>query len=291
MAILSVDELGEGRSSTTNDERVRTYTRIFRILTDTVDDSTIKIKAAFGLPKLFDKYVTFTENDLSATVNSISVEQEDGEHGKSWKATIGYSTDAEEENEDPTLDPPDVSWSFAQFQTVIEKDIKTDETIKNSAGELFDTPVEKDDSRPILTITRNEEFFDPALAIEYQDTINTDTFFGFDPLQAKVSHISARQNFKNLEDGSVLIFWKVTYVFHFNRDTWIKQILDQGHHFLILNEQDEEVLQEFRLDSGVITETPQLLDGNGKPLDPDDPPFFIPFNVYRELLFAPLGLE
>src|SRR5207245_2866104 len=69
--------------------------------------------------------------------------------------------------------------------------------ILNSAGQYFDPPPMMDDSRPRLSIARNEPVFNPAIAINYQDAVNTDGFLGFTAGQVRVSGISASNESEN----------------------------------------------------------------------------------------------
>ncbi len=253
----------------------RSYTRKFEVITSGLADA-YSVKQATGIPRRGDVLLT----DTDARVKSVAPEQND-DNPYLWIVTVEYDTTTNPEQEENPLDrPAEVTWSFTQFQRIAEKDVNG-EALLNSAGYYFDPPPEIDDSRPVLTITRNEPAFNASQAIDYQDAVNSDSFLGFEPYQAKVANITATRQFEKVW------YWKVTYEFHFRREQWTLEILDQGRWragrkaIRQKNEAGTEI-------PGTHVTDPVPLDGNGEPLaDPTpDNAVFLPFDVYKEREFS-----
>jgi hypothetical protein len=181
-----------------------------------------------------------------------------------------------------------MTWGFSQFTRPVAKDLDG-KAIQNSAGEWFDPPPEIDDSRPILTIQRNQALWSPALAIQYQDAINSEPFLGFAKGVVKVAGISATNQ---IENGQA--FWSVTYEFHFRRDGWELKVQDRGQNRK-WKDGDRPDLQGKLIpigDGGIFTSVAVPLDGNGQPLQDPGPTNvkYQTFTVYKSLPFSALGV-
>jgi len=197
------------------------------------------------------------------------------EDGLDWIVTANYGTPEEEEN--PLNERPKVSWSLAQFQENVEYDING-KPILNSAGEPYSEPVQIDQSRLVLTITRNEASFNPALALAYADAVSATTFKGAPAGKVKVANIaSTEEEHKNVAGG---VYSKTTYTFHFNSRGFQKKLLDHG-----FREKVEGKLKHILVQGQKITEA-ALLDGTGKQLPEGGQPKFKDWHVYPKLPFG-----
>ena len=280
MAILSVREIA-GKGGGIGPSSERNYERRFRVVTDSRLTGVRDVLSAAGLPVKGDIYATADELDSGARCKSRDAAQDD-DNPAVWVVTCHYDTTTEEQDEEPTQRRTRYRWGTAQFQRVAWKDIDG-KAIVNSAGQYFDPPIEVDDSRPTLTVTRIERTYNQALAIQYQDAVNSDSFLGFAPGQVKVASIEA----EDFEENGV-IYWTVKYEFHFRREGWIKEPLDQGRYekwgnFLVpIKERDEDGNE---LDTYVSDPVP--LDGQGKRLDNPGPDSckYLSFKVYKSLAF------
>jgi len=165
-------------------------------------------------------------------------------------------------------------WDFEQFERTADKNTD-DEAILNSAGDPYDPPLTKDDSRPILIYTRNEASY-PSAFVTHQDTVNSDPFLIFDPYQAKVN-IKARKVF----EGNYK-YYAVSYIFHFRRDGWRRNILNRGVRFKITGSDTNSV--PLPPDA-----PPILLDDDGTPLGENDPTYK-EHKIYDEVAFGPLNI-
>jgi len=256
------------------------------------DDGNVALSTP-GLPARFFAYVTGTTVDVKALCNDIRAVQRRGSTFY-WDISADYTTDVEglfAKQDNPLLEPPDIEFGFERTTRIVTGSMKQEAASANvnmqtvihstgivtSAGEPYDPPPEIEDSRPVLTVSRNEANFNVQLAVEYQDAINTDFFLGVFPGQAKISSITARRRQTNN-----LRYWRVTYRIVFRRDFWTLQLLDRG---------------TFHLVGGIITHFQEdgmkrlgLLDGNGVKLGAGADAVFNVFRVYRERPFAALNL-
>jgi hypothetical protein len=222
------------------------------------------------MPVMWSSYVTPAEFDLNCRVTKISSEQ-DQDNPFLWLVHVDYSTkwfDPQRALQDPfnpaTQNPtqrnPEITWSFQKYQKPITTDING-AALVNSADEPFDPPVEIDDSRPALTVSRYEIIFSPALAVAYMDAVNSDPFAGALPGTAKVDSITGV--FVYVEG---FFLWKVTYVIHFRREGWDLQPLDAGLTEIFTGPGGVRQRRPIQDPSGQPVTAPQLLDGTGRAL-------------------------
>lgn len=285
MAVTGVVELGPGRSGGINRIFERGFTRKFQVDTDNPHTGTQAVLAAVNalVSGIYAIGVIGTdawaESDAGATIAEIKADCT-SEDGCTWEVTVDYGP-ADPRIVDNPLDAPlDVAWSFAQFERVVDVDING-AGVFNSAGDAFDPTITADDSRPVLTISRNEATFDILLAAQYKDHVNTATFFGAGPRCVKVANIQAKRDYH----PACGLFWKMDYEFHFNLDTWDKKILDQGMRFK--SGSTRKVIQV----DGQPASAPVPLNGSGAVKLLSDPAVYLTFRVYPEADFSIFGLE
>jgi hypothetical protein len=159
-----------------------------------------------------------------------------------------------------------------------------------SNGEIFVPAPEMDESHLILTITRNEDINSPhpALAITYQDTVNSDVFWNAVPGTCKCRSITVQRQVKNYPDGSVFPYLRVTYIFHF-KSTWDIQLLDKGTWYWYQQSgATPKRKQKFLSDDGQPIDG--LLDGQGGKLATGAAPVFLTVRPYARLPFSALNL-
>lgn len=285
MSATLLGEIIERRQSTArvltspqgNTRTAREYLRYFRVRTTSKLDGPATVGGATGLPELYDSYETDTESDDTASVISIEPREEDK---CIWTVEVRYSTETGDEAksaDNPLSRPTEISFSSQKYTRPLVRawgtgkittiNVEGEEqlystsalttAVINSAGEAFDPPIEMDDSRPTLTFTRNEGGFDTLLPATYQDAVNSDSFFGYNPLTVKCSRISAVSTFE-----SGFSYWKVTYEFEINFNTWRFMPLDQGTRYKDANGKVQNAFDR----NGAPVSKPILLNGAGRPL-------------------------
>lgn len=197
----------------------------------------------------------------------------ESEDGCDFTVTAEYGRRETEEN--PLDEPADIQWGFAQFQKPVQYDINN-QPILNSAGDPV-TDQEIDDSRLVLTVTRNEASFNPLLAFQYRDAVNATPFKGCPIGTVKVANIGAVEKHDKPDFG---VYYTVTYTFHFDPKGFDRIILDQGYR-----EKIDGKMKHILVQGQKITE-PHLLDGTGKKLPVDGQPRFKTWRVYPRLPFG-----
>lgn len=283
MAIVSVREVASGRDGSLNNKGERSYSRTFQVVTSDPLDGPLLVRTAAGIPQRGSIYATATEFDPGAKVKTVNPAQ-DADNPKVWTVRVEYDSVTEDKPENPLDRPAEITWSAAPYSRVVWRDVDG-KAILNSAGSYFDPPLEVDDSRPVLTIVRNEATYNPAVAIDYQDAINSDSWLGFAPRQAKVAKIEASSAIEN-----DVFYWRVVREFHFRRETWAMSVLDQGRYE---KRNDKPVPIKVYTENGTaipnshVTD-PVPLDGAGLRLTNPGPDTakFLTFKVYKERPFA-----
>lgn len=291
MSIHSVNETVGARGNV-NEKGVNEYTRVFQVITTAPTVGAVAVRMATGIPRRYDAYATATETDNSSLATRIATQQDD-ENPLIWEVTVDYGSPSTDQDQsgatepNPVLRPAVLAWSFQKFQRAVWKD-KDNKGILNSAKEFFDPPPEMDDSRPILTITRNQLTYNTAIAIDYQDAVNSDSFLGFAAGKVKVAGISAQSQVEGR-----YVFWSVTYEFEFRREGWKLSILDQGRNKRV-GANLTPILQKDASGNAinVAVSDPVPLDGSGGELSNPTPSTakFLDFDVYKTMPFAALHL-
>lgn len=300
MSVVSVKEIWNGRAGSEDDKAERTYTRVYRVITNSTFTSSLSVRYALGIPKRFDVYADADGTmDAGAFVKSVKEHQTDDPYV--WEVAVEYSSVLEhpaEGGEDPLSRPSEIKWGTTKFtkpaeMTADDLDISgglalpiviAPTAILNSADCIFDPPPEFEDFRLTLSITRNEAAFDPIKIGGFIGTVNLKSFFGFDPREVRCTGISAERVY---EKG--IFYWKVSYEFEIRAGegvtAWQSNILDRGYM-----EYDGPALVAIVDNLLKPVPEPALLDGEGQALVKGDDPVFLHFTIYSPMDFDLLYL-
>lgn len=210
MAIKSVHLLKKSRDGNFDENGGRQYRSVYLVQTSDPHVSHHAVMTATGIPQRG----TAHPEDSGAKVKTIDAEV-DNDDGLKWLVSVTWQSPTLEIETSPILEPPEISYGFAQFSRVADKDID-DNPIVNSAGETFDPPLEQDDSRAVVLIKRNEASFYFARAIAYQDAVNTDAYSGAEPGTLKIARITADRKVHSVFG----VYYEVTYEIHYRPDGW-----------------------------------------------------------------------
>lgn len=292
MAIVgSAKEIIASRRASISKDGERTYERTFVVTVNSQKDDPAIALTAPGIPPRYSGYFTSTKVDLGALVTDLQVRNRSGSPYH-IDVEVKYSSKREDSEEDqqenPVLRPPKIRWSFETVQVPIlgtrDQRGATESyslAVVNSAGEPFDPPPTRDESRPVCTITRFEATFSPRVAVDYQDAVNEDFFGGgIEPRQAKMRSISAEWVFEN--DVEVA---QVTYVIAFKRDTWDIRLLNYGSHYL----NSTSTTDYSRFERGGVAYL-GLLDDQGLKLASTDRPTYKTISAEKLRNFSSLNL-
>lgn len=296
MAIVEIIEQRTGLDGSRGEKNKRDFNRSFLVVVDDPLDGPDTVMTAvanqFGVVE-GAAYESGNDSVPGSRCKGMSARPTDAENDAlHWDVIVSYSSsvDEQDQEENPLNRPPDIQFDGEEFQRPVEKALNEDGdlvAITSSAGEVFETPVEMDDSRPVLVITRNEASPNWALWTTYsRPVVNSDMFMGNPPGTVKTKPIRAQ-----LQIEGVYEFWRVTYRFEVNPETWVKEILDQGTYERFAEGVDNNPLIEKFVDKDKQpVSKPQLLNGEGRKLPDGQPPKFLKFKVYPELPFGVLRL-
>ena len=302
MAIVSVNEQLGARTGSINAQWQRTYTRVFIVETNDVKDGPYAVRTAVdpntstAIPSIGNSYTNSTgayaatETDTGSFVQSIEVAEDGGSSsgGMQWLVTVKYGPyDATQFSATAVDWPIRVSFGGNHYDKVVWFD-QAGNAIRNSAGDPFDSPITRDDTRSVITVERNElvSAFDLTLAESYRDKVNNATWNGFDAKTVKCSSITTGPP---QQDANGAIFYVVTYVFEIDRDTWKKSLLDQG---LCQLDSSSPARQTPITDANgqPVTEAVPL-DGSGHRLASNATPVQLDFDVYPAVDFGVFNLD
>ena len=243
----------------------------------TADDGSVAI------PDYGDGY----PGDAAAKARNITARLET-EDRLTYVVSVTYETPGaqgpgQEPETDPLADDPKITWGFDSEEEVAAKD-KDGEAIKNSAKDSFDPPIVKRAYYPICTITRNEATFDPADADDFVNSVNNAgiTIAGLTAAARKALMLDIACGEKSERNGTT--FYPITFLIRFDRNTWDRDILDQGYNYIDAGEKKRITIQ------GQPCDTPQRLDGSGGIRAHAAADVFLTFRETDELDWSALNL-
>lgn len=298
MAILSVTELprreGEG-----DEGYVRKDQRVFQVLSSVVNETVAAVRAAFGLPQVFDECPW----DNGQFVVSSRPTQ-DPENPYLWEVAIRYAsisfgalgkTDPSQRAQNPTDRPAEVDLEFEESDEAVMWD-RDGRPVLNSAGDPLDPPITRSAGVAVITVTKNipSASFSLITAERYYDAINDNEFLGFDARTLKI-RITARREYENR-----LYFWRVKGVIKVrrgwidedgnDRGTWVTEVYDAGWRALDPGDDLGEAPAKPVLEkSGHEPAKPVFLDGTGHVLAAGADPVILRFRTLYERDFGALG--
>lgn len=309
MSVTSVAELPDGASSGWNRLWQRTYRRVYQVECNSLTDDEVTIRTALDggsaplLPRIGNAFlrrgdwvaggnVTLSGvRDAGSFVQDVTTERTNANAAAgscTWKVTVDYGPyDASTFSETPLEWPIKLSWGAQKYQRPTYRDVE-DNAILNSASDPFGDQTTRDDSRSILTVTRNElcSTFDPLTPAKYRDRTNLNPWNGADAKTVKIASITTGDPV--YDSNNQVWYYVVTYVFEENKDGWLFEPIDQGFNAL---DSSTPPRRKPIMNSGQPTQEAQLLDGSGKVLPSGGEPFYLSFEIYDTIDFDPLELD
>lgn len=203
------------------------YRISYLVTTDDRNDGPSVVKAA--LPVNFDDaYVSGNDADLLAVLNSVNITQVDPGDFLHWNVDTVYKST--ERRTDPLLEPvqESVNWSGVEVETFR---YYNGTPILNTARMMLDLPVMKVDNRPVVTYSLNQESFPFSLAARVRNSVNKYLWKGFAPRTVKIQSMQTERIF----DGKFGVYYKVSYVFEINPETYDLAVDSMGIYQLVDN--------------------------------------------------------
>lgn len=291
MAAL-VQEVMRGRTGEIAADFSHTYARMWQVVFEGPTArfagplSAMALVSTMAGVSVGSPYVTSFESDPYSFLRKFSAKDDGESDGLGFFVGLDYGP-WEPQSEDPTENPAEVDVDHSRQERIVDEDVVDGGALLNSAEDPFDPPIVADDSRLVLTITRNEYRFNPLLADAVRDTINiadckiAGTIYRALTLKALAPKASRQFH------PRIGFYARVTYQFESNRDTWKGRTLDCGMRKLVAGERKAIFTKE-----GLPVGSPVLLDGTGLPLDPPDAdPVYLVHNKYLPIDFSIFNLE
>jgi hypothetical protein len=298
MAILSANEIWEGRGGSDDSQGGRTDTRTFLVITDSAYETATTIKAAGVIP---ERRSTHPE-DAGMWVVDRSFQQ-DNLDPRGWRVTVSYASvtpirgalgssggggggGTNELQENPLLRRPEFSFSTDKYQEELDADFSAGGGvyIRNSAKEPFFPPLSRPRGRLVMTYTKNvsPQTFVSNLE-KYEETlgsINDDIFADFFYAYSLLYEDFQAQD--GVENG--VYFYRCVHRFLIKFETWITtRVVDQGFRELLASGE----YREMRDLTGHGLTRPAYLDGSGLKLSPQTgTPVTKSFQLYPSTSFA-----
>ncbi len=287
MAVLWVREVVD-RTARRDTER-SALAREFKALTDSVSDGAWTVRLDPGVPRIYDQH---PENTL-ARVREVEAAP-DQNYKLLWRIRVNYQTGLAAAPSDNPLDKPRIrSWSFVPITEVFEKTYDTSGNLtipyQGSNFMPFVPALEEESHLALLTVQRNEATYNAALALAYQDTVNSDPFYGAPPGTAKFFGGGAVE----VPDGP-FTYWQATYQILFNKNGFKRVVADRGTYEFV-NPPGRHIPIMGKDTNGKPTNRPitepVYLNGSGRILPTGSPIVYFEFSVNKAVPFGPLNLE
>lgn len=283
MSVTDVSLQYAGLSGSATLTGQREYVKIFTVIMDSTADGVMTVGNAAGLPRKGDTYSYEGETDPGALCWQVDP-QRNSENNFVWTVVCKFSNnlggaggeksllgDPRFDVDNPLLKPPIPHWSHWEETEVVLKDV-LDEPILNACGLPFDPPVVRVRKQRTLVVVRNEPVYPDAIDRAYAGALNSDAFFGYGPLQARLEDISGEQHF---ESGTR--YWQIRYEIRFRLPNWNVKVANAGtRHFKRDGEfnfqlNDDGTIKLFAIeDDGIFSTNTVFLTAEGLRMSQDD---------------------
>lgn len=279
MAVVSVEEIPSARSGSRNERFEKFYKTKWNVILDGTDTGPMAAMDAVPVYPA-DIYDLGTgESDSLAACLTLKADCV-SDDGCEYEVEVEYGPRVPRE-ENPLDQPLEESLEFAQFERIVDVDADGNPVL-NTAGDPFDPPVTRDDSRPILKIVRNEATFRPVFILGFRDCINESEFRGFPAGTVKCQPIPVRRAWHPIPG----YYYIHAYEFHIDEDGWNKPVLSQGLRAIDGSGNRRQILIE-----GHPATSPVPLDENGAELAVGADPFYVTPKRYASKDFSVFNLD
>lgn len=301
MAVVSVNEITEQRTGITTLAGPE-FVRAFIVVTDSPQTGPQTILEHADIPRrLTSTYSSGDDSYPAAKCKEITCTPRDSSR-LTWTVTAKYDTTttpfpdpSQIENTNPLNEPALYTIGNQQIRAIAAKDLSGD-TILNSAGCMFDPPVEVDNAMTVLSIQKNIPYTPLADAIEYINCINDSSWQSTgDAYCWRIIDIGGSgPHYQDDGSGNLIEFWRAKYDFLYNPKTWILEVADTGYYELKYAKLAKTKANLVRISTNLKVEInePWPLKPDGTAADPDvDGVNYLKFHYYREINFVILWVH
>jgi len=157
---------------------VRTFSRVYYVLADTLADDELAIVGTVGIPPLFTLYNGMSVRGQAPRETTRVIHPVTDVATTLWEVTISYSNAVDpDDDEDPLNLDAVIRWFGETEEEILEKDAITGRPIQTDADEpiLITTPYVV----PVLEIKRYEVYpFIPNVILDFSHHTNSAVFWG-----------------------------------------------------------------------------------------------------------------
>lgn len=293
-----------------DEEGFRTY-ELTLLVESAFSDGPQKVILATGMPLIGAPWVFGGDSDpwaFNTPYMGIRPVVSDGDKNDHWLVDLKFTNKPMKRCctttiEDPLLEPQKVSGSFVKYTTKTTKDY-LGKVIKNSS--LEPVPIERDASRPTVTISQNVAALGIDTFSQMIDTLNNSTLWGLAKRKIKLSTASWERKYY----GVCSVYYTRNFEFEVRFDGFDEaEIVDQGLQrrkgdykagvwvpdptvaAIADNKLKPEHMTRIKDAEGNVL-PPQLLDGHGNVNnDPEASIAYLPtVKIYKESNFLTLGI-
>ena len=290
MSIVSVSPVPERDGSLTSGGNVgdavnRTVKLAYTVTSN--DPADGPLTAAGAVPYALGSVYLFG-NDFAPELRCTSITPR-AINRTTHRVEVEFTKPTENQNQSnsPLDEPPSIEMVFAHREKPLVKDIHG-KPIRNTVGDEFDEYVMREDSQPVLRVSRNE--LDWRFGIELRDCVNRSPWMGAARRTVKFQPPSVRSAFHDGgEDAPSFTYYQKSYEFKFSDDTWRFILLNQGYRKL--GPEDSEGVRKPVEIRGI--KAPVALNEEGTEvidIQDGDQPHYVEFDGYREVTFPNLGV-
>jgi hypothetical protein len=198
------------------------------------------------------------------------------------------------EDGDPAAQPVEIKMNGVNYEQIVDIDIYGN-PIVNTAGDYFDPPVTRDQTRCVLEVTRNETGFSPSTIFAYANRVNSAIWNGFPPYTVKIAPPQVVPMWSQFTSE---IYSRISYTFEYDAAGWDKTLLNQGTRYLKYGGGYGGGAGTYRFnardDKGELVTTPVLLDSLGRllaqPINASNV-VVLTYPIYQRLNFSVLGMD
>jgi hypothetical protein len=286
MAVISFKEQHQQRRSTYRDGKW-THQRQWQAECDDPDDGTVVAAAAAPPPGAVhpkDGSARLTGLEVTPTNSSERIFTVLAEYSST--GLIGLPAN-------PLDRPPTIVYGStdATEEYFLDRSTPDPKPVTNSAGDHPESFRERDTGELVLTITTNEETFNPLEMDEIKNTTNKDIVsidgIEYAPGTLKLSPPTAKKVTEKVEgEGGTFenfTYYEVTWVLKARKDGWDDKLIDVGLNELVPNSDPTKPakLRPIVDSTNLPVKKPWPLDGHGRKLaTPDATPATLTFKPY-----------
>lgn len=300
MAVTEVRERFEGRRSGYRDGK-SSHTRVFLVKCSDIQDGTAAAIVGDDGTRKVPTFGSRHPVDGAACVTGLDASPVNGS-GQHFEVTVEYTGGSFIIPSNPLDRPAEITYGNSDGTETYftDKTLNNPKRVCNSAGDTFESFLERDTGESNITITNNEATHNPLLADAYRHTVNLGpvTIDGvtYPAGTLKLAPITAVKMIETYDNEGVvmppLVFYKRTYNLRFRAEGWKDKVLDVGFNEFIADPTPGKAgkLKPIVDATSQKLSKPWPLNGSGrKKSQPTDDPATLEFQPYAAVSWADLA--